>query len=191
MRHRKKKLQLNRFTSWRKSTVIALARSLFLNQRIFTTKHKAKAAQSLAEKLISMAKSNTLVARRRAYQILSDHALVAELFKEIGPRFTKRTSGYTRILPWGKRRGDDAEIVILELTEQKKEKKAPKREKAKEETKEAAKEVTHETKEKPVEPTVAPKPKLATEERPPAVKKPTKKFLGGLRGIFKKERDSL
>lgn len=160
-----------------------------LQQRILTTKHKAKAAQSLVENLISMAKSNTLAARRRAFQVLSDHALVSVLFKDIGPRFVKRTGGYTRILPWGKRRGDDAEMVYFELTEQKKEKKAPKREAAKEGAKDAPSQ-SHETRERPVEPTAAPKQKLATEEKPPASKKPTKKFLGGLRGIFKK-RDSL
>lgn len=186
---------MNRFTSWHKATLNSIVRSLLLEQRIFTTKGKAKAAQALAEQMITLAKDNTLAARRQAFKVLCDHGMVSRLFKEIGPRFAKRTGGYTRIMPWGRRRGDDAEIVIFELTEQKKEKKAPKREKAKEAAKEPVKETEQGTQPqeatKPAEQHFVPKQRTATEEKPPATKKPTKKFLGGLRGIFKKERDSL
>ena len=195
MRHHKQRHQLNRFTSWHKATLKSIVRSLLVQQRIFTTKGKAKASQPLAEQMITLAKDNTLAARRQAFKVLCDHNMVSLLFKEIGPRFTKRTGGYTRIMPWGRRRGDDAEIVIFELTEQKKEKKTPKKEKAKEAAKEPVKEIeqgTHpETTERAAEQHFVPKHKTATEEKPPAIKKPTKKFLGGLRGIFKKERDSL
>jgi large subunit ribosomal protein L17 len=195
MRHQKQRHQLNRFTSWHKATLKSIVRSLLIQQRIFTTKGKAKAAQPLAEQMITLAKDDTLAARRQAFKVLCDHSMVSLLFKEIGPRFAKRTGGYTRIMPWGRRRGDDAEVVIFELTEQKKEKKAPKREKAKEASKEPAKETAQGTEpqvsEKPAEQHFIPKQKTATEEKPPSTKKPTKKFLGGLRGIFKKERDSL
>lgn len=195
MRHHKQRHQLNRFTSWHKATLKSIVRSLLIQQRIFTTKGKAKAAQPLAEQMITLAKDDTLAARREAFKVLCDHSMVSLLFKEIGPRFAKRTGGYTRVMPWGKRRGDDAEIVIFELTEQKKEKKAPKREKAKDALKEPTHDAAHvidtEAAEKPAEQHFTPKQKTATEEKPPSTKKPTKKFLGGLRGIFKKERDSL
>jgi large subunit ribosomal protein L17 len=196
MRHHIQRHQLNRFTSWHKATLRDIVRSLLIQQRIFTTKGKARAAQPLAEQMITLAKDNTLAARRDAFKVLCDHTMVSLLFKEIGPRFAKRTGGYTRIMPWGRRRGDDAEIVIFELTEQKKEKKAPKKEKAaKEEAKGPIKETSHaeeaRAEEKPEEQHFVPKHKTATEEKVPSTKKPTKKFLGGLRGIFKKERDSL
>jgi large subunit ribosomal protein L17 len=194
MRHKKSKYQLNRFTSWRSATLTSLARSIILHQSIKTTKIKAKAIRSLADKLISLAKKNTLSARRAAFQILKDHSLVSLLFKEIGPRFANRTGGYTRILTLGKRRGDNAEIVILELTEIKKKEKP----KSKKESK------THEKKSEKIEKDTrhdieytqspqeeTPKTDDAVQEKPPATQKPTKKFLGGLRNIFKKERDSL
>lgn len=188
MRHRKKRLQLNRFTSWRKATLISLTKNLLIQQSIKTTLHKAKAAKPLIEKIISLAKLNTLVAKREAFRILGDHKLVALVFNEIGPRFSKNQGGYTRIINLNRRRGDDALVVILELTEiKKKEAKRPKKGK---ETKPAEEKKTEITKEKPVE---QKKPEVATavKEKPPITKKPTKNFLGGLRNIFKKERDSL
>ena len=117
MRHKKQRNLLNRFTSWRKSTLYSLARSLLIHQRIRTTLHRAKAVRPLAEKLISLAKLNTLAAKRQAAKILNDHQLVSMLFSDIGPRFAKRQSGYTRIINLGVRRGDDAKLVIFELTE--------------------------------------------------------------------------
>jgi large subunit ribosomal protein L17 len=173
MRHRKQKFQLNRFSAWRKSTVINLAKSLIIKQRIITTKLKAKIAARLTEKLITLAKKGTLTASRKAYEIIGDHQLTKLLFKKIAPLFNQRNSGYTRILPLGLRRGDNAQMVILELTQQREKIKKVKKEK-KEEPREKA------------EPKVDVK-----EERPPAVKKPSKRFLRGLRSIFKKERDAL
>lgn len=173
MRHRKRRLQLNRFTSWRKSTVISLVKNLLIKQQIFTTRQKAKAASRLAEKLISLAKKGSLFARRQAYKIIGDHKLVSFLFKQIAPRFHQRNSGFTRIVPFGRRRGDDAQMVILELTERK----------------EKVKRIKKEAKEKPEE-KAKPKPTVS-EEKPPIVKKPRKRFLGGLKKIFKKERDAL
>jgi large subunit ribosomal protein L17 len=171
MRHRKKKLRLNRFTSWRRATVISLARNLLLKERIFTTAAKARAAQPLAERLITLGKQNSLIARRQAYRIIGDHSLVSLLFKEIAPRFNNRIGGYTRKIFWGRRRGDNAKIVVLELTEMKKREKRPKREKSQEEK------MPHE--------------KITTPQKPPLASRPSKKIFGGLRGIFKKERDSL
>ncbi len=188
MRHRVKRHQLNRFTSWRRSTLNSIARNLLIHQRIRTTLNKAKAARPVIEKLISLAKSNTLAAKRDAFKILKDHKLVSYLFGEIGPRFSKRQSGFIRILNLGERRGDNAAQVILELTEIKEVKKRlPK--KAKVEIQEEEKPV------KPAEEKKAEEKKpaagVAVKEKPPITMKPTKKFLGGLSNIFKKERDSL
>src|SRR5205085_8609000 len=69
------------------------------------------------EKLITLGKKDTLAARRRAFAILCDHTLVSSLFKETAPRFKSRLGGYTRIIPFNKRIGDNAEMVFLELTE--------------------------------------------------------------------------
>ena len=188
MRHAKKRLQLNRFTSWHDATLKSLARSIVIHQSIKTTLHKAKAARSVVENLISLAKANTLAAKRQAFKILGDHKLVSLLFNEIGPRFAKRQSGFTRIINLAKRRGDNAQVVIFELTEIKKKEIIKKPKKEKEEapveggTIEAGAE---EVKEKPV------KEKPAEEKKHPVSQKPTKKFLGGLKNIFKKERDSL
>lgn len=179
MRHRKSKHQLNRFTSWRKATLKSLARNILKDQSIKTTLSKAKAARPVVERLITLSKSSTLAAKREAFAVLGEHKLVSLLFTEIGPRFAGRTGGYTRILGLGSRRGDNAPMAILELSEiKKKERKKHLKEKVKEP------EVTAAPEEAPKTPTVV-------KEKPPVTKKPSKKFLGGLRSIFKKERDSL
>ncbi|MEW6101355.1 MAG: 50S ribosomal protein L17 [Candidatus Omnitrophota bacterium] len=186
MRHSKKRLQLNRFTSWHDATLKSLARNVLLRQSIKTTLKKAKASKPLIDRLITLGKEDTLFARRQAFQTLGDHRLVSLLFKEIAPRFANRNSGFTRIMGFGYRRGDGSAMAILELTEiKKKEVKKPKKEKE-------AK--THEEErvqgeEKPS--AQKPEAQVAVKEKPPITKKPTKKFLGGLRKIFKKERDSL
>jgi len=189
MRHKKSKNRLNRFTSWRKSTLKSLARNLLIHQSIKTTLHKAKAVKPLVERLISLVKLNTLASKREVFKMLGDHELVARVFKEIRPRFTQTQGGYTRIISLGKRRGDNAEVVYLQLTEIVK--KEPKKHKKEKEEK------TEETldskvpKEKPIEEKKPEHGAVAVKEIPPITKKPTKNFLRGLRGIFKKERDSL
>lgn len=183
MRHTKKRLQLNRFTSWHKATLKSLARSLLIYQSIKTTRSKAFAVKPLVEKLITLAKENSLTAKRRAYKVLCDHKLVSLLFSDIGPRFKNKNSGFVRIIGFGTRRGDGAELSILELTEiKKKEVKSPKKEHAKEPSKTETK------------PSSEVKPRTETavkEERHPETKKQSKKFLGGIRKIFRKERESL
>lgn len=189
MRHKKKRLQFNRFTSWRVATLKSIVRSLFIYQSIKTTRAKALAAKSLTDRLITLAKENTLSAKRRAFRILGDHRLVSELFNNIGPRFNNRKSGFTRVLNLAARRGDNAALALLELTEiKKKELKRPQKQK---ETKEEG--INPElTKEKPSLEEKKPKAEAKAPEKPPVVKKiAPKKFLGGLRNIFKKERDSL
>ncbi|MBM3254962.1 MAG: 50S ribosomal protein L17 [Candidatus Omnitrophica bacterium] len=198
MRHTRKRLQLGRFGAWRKATLKGLARSLFIYQSIRTTKARAMAVKPLVDQLISLAKENTLAARRRSFKILQDHRLVSMLFSDIGPRFDKRKGGYTRVLNLGPRRGDSASMAILELVEiKKKERRHPKKAlkgaqpEAVDKRPEPAKEATEPIKEKPAQEKKA-EVKTKEREKPPIQKKePTKKFLGGLRSIFKKERDSL
>jgi len=192
MRHRKARLQLNRFTSWRKATLISLARALIVHQKIKTTSAKAKAVKPFVEKLISLGKKNSLSAKRQAFKILGDHRLVSLLFKDIAVRFGNRAGGYTRILKLGWRRGDNAQLVILALTEIKEKKlRKPKVEAEKKEP-EKNPEILKEgpIKGQPAE-EKKPKTEIWVKEKPPITKKPTKKFLGGLRGIFKRERDFL
>jgi large subunit ribosomal protein L17 len=189
MRHKKRRLKLGRVTSWQKATISSLVKNLITYESMRTTLHRAKAVRPLAEKLVSLAKANTLSGKREAFSILGDHKLVSNLFNEIGPRFSKRAGGFTRIISLGKRRGDDAKVVIFELTELKpKVKKVKKAKEVKEkDIDEAAQVATEEVQEEK-------KPEVRegiAKEKHPVSKKPSKKFLGGIRSIFKKERDSL
>lgn len=189
MRHRKAKFQLNLFSSLRKATLVSLTKNLFIHQSIKTTKTKALAVQPQVDKLITLAKHNTLTAKRQAFTILGDHKLVSLLFGDIGPRFTNRVGGYTRILNLDRRRGDNAKLAILELTEiKKKEKKLPKKEKEIKPEEKKKPEITEE--QKPFEEKKS-KTEIAVREKPPITKKPAKKFLEGIRSIFKKGRDAL
>jgi len=197
MRHAKKRLQLSRFTSWHDATIKSLVKNVIFCQSIKTTLHRAKASRQLVEKLVTLAKANTLFARRQAQKVLGEHKLVNILFNEIGPRFAKRNSGFTRIISLGSRRGDNAEMVIFELTEiKKKEIKKIKQDKthrlAASDDKRAASvvDVEGQAKEKTVE-EVKLTPAPAIKERPAKGKKPQTKFLGGIRSIFKKKSDSL
>jgi len=121
-------------TSHRKAFLRSVVTSLLKYQRITTGTARAKEARRLAERLITLAKDDTVAARRSAYAVLCDRDLVGKLFKEITPLFRNRSSGYTRIIPVGFRRGDGAELCVLELTEKKVVEKLPKKKKkAKEE----------------------------------------------------------
>jgi len=98
-----------------------MAKSVFLQERICTTVAKAKEARKLIEKLITLGKKDTLAARRRAFAILCDHKEVSQLFSQLAPRFKSRTGGYTRIIPYKQRSGDNAKLAFLELTEKSRE----------------------------------------------------------------------
>ena len=117
MRHKIAGNRLSRNRSLRKATLRDLAKATLIDQRICTTRAKAKEARRLVEKLITLGKKDTLAARRSAFAILCDHSLVSSLFKETAPRFKNRLGGYTRIIPFENRMGDNAEMVFLELTE--------------------------------------------------------------------------
>ena len=193
MRHAKKRLQLSRFTSWHDATIRSLAKNMVICQSIKTTLTRAKASKQLIEKLVTWGKKNTLFARRQAQKVLGEHKLVNLLFNEIAPRFAKRNSGFTRIIGLGKRRGDNAEMVIFEFTELKiKEAKKPKPavKLTKEVKPQAAVEDAEAIEKKPL-PEQKKEPKIAIKDNPIDQKKPQKKFMGGLRTIFKKKSDSL
>ena len=124
MRHKIAGYKLNRNKDQRKALRKILVKQLFENDRIKTTKTKAKAIRSDAEKLITLAKNSInateiekVNARRLAASRLADPDVVKKLFDEIGPRFEARNGGYTRMLKLGPRTGDASEKVILELVE--------------------------------------------------------------------------
>lgn len=117
MRHRIAGNTLNRQTAHRKATVRDLAKATLIQKRICTTKAKAKEGRKMVDKLITLGKKGTLADKRRAFAILCDHKLVSDLFNNTAPRFKERNGGYTRIIPYTNRRGDNAELVFLELTE--------------------------------------------------------------------------
>ena len=94
-----------------------LAKALLIHGKIRTTEIKAKELRRVVEPLITLAKRNDLHARRQAYRVLNDHALVKRLFDEIGPVFAGIPGGYTRILKMAMpRKGDNAPMAIIELT---------------------------------------------------------------------------
>jgi large subunit ribosomal protein L17 len=89
--------------------------SLIDKERIITTLPKAKELRPQIEKLITLGRNDSVHARRQAGRIIADDTLVAKLFGTLGPRFAERPGGYTRIIKLGARRGDAAEMAILEL----------------------------------------------------------------------------
>ncbi len=117
MRHNVKGRKLNRTPAHRKMLYRNLVTSLFKHERIQTTVPKAKEARIVAEKLITKAKKGDLHSRRLAARKVNEPAILQKLFAEIGPRYADRSGGYTRIMRMGPRKGDNAEIAILELVD--------------------------------------------------------------------------
>jgi large subunit ribosomal protein L17 len=115
MRHRVSGRRLGRTTSHRKATMKNLALALFERNAIVTTLAKGKELRGFAEPLITLAKTDSVANRRRAFAALRDNAAVRKLFTELGPAFLDRPGGYTRILRVGPRQGDGAETVRVEL----------------------------------------------------------------------------
>jgi large subunit ribosomal protein L17 len=116
MRHQKTKKKLSRDSAHRKSLLMNLSKELIEHERIKTTEAKAKAVKPEIEKLITLAKKDTLHARRQALSTLSqDKFAVHKLFVDVAPRYAERPGGYTRILKIGQRAGDATEMVFLEL----------------------------------------------------------------------------
>ena len=115
MRHRKKGRQLSRTRSHRAATLRNLATALFRHERIETTTAKAKELRPYAERLITLARRGDVHARRLAGQKIQDRVVLGKLFDDIAPRYTERPGGYTRILKLGNRKGDAAEMSLIEL----------------------------------------------------------------------------
>ncbi len=117
MKHRISGKKLSRNSSQRKALFKGLINSLVMNGEIKTTETKAKAITRLVDKLITKAKKGTLNSRRLIWAFLQDKKVVNKIVDEVAPLFAKRSGGFSKITPIGKRRGDDAMMVKLELVE--------------------------------------------------------------------------
>ena len=117
MRHQRQTKRFNRNPKERQAMLENIVGSLMRYQVIQTTVQKAKAAQRLAEHVITLGKKDSLASRRQVFSYLQDHGLTSKIFKEVAPRFKNRAGGYTRILRLQRRKGDGADMAILELTE--------------------------------------------------------------------------
>jgi large subunit ribosomal protein L17 len=196
MRHKKLNKKFDRNKPERDSMMNNLVRGLFISQSITTTTAKAKEARRFAEKLITAAKKDDLHSRRRVFSVLRDETLVGKLFKEIAPLFKDRKGGYTRIIHLGMRKGDNAGLSVLELTEKKvlAPKAKPKKEKPAEtkpaaHEKPVAKETAPHAAEKPKEVThekhIPPKKEEKEIHKTPTHKTPAGGFVGTLRKFFR------
>ena len=128
MRHRVKGKLLNRDTDHRKALRLALTSALIRHERIQTTRAKAEFVRDHVEKLVTKAKQGLVLAEDKpergvharrivASRLNNDRELVGKLFDTIAPRYKERPGGYTRILKLGPRKGDAAEMVLLELVD--------------------------------------------------------------------------
>jgi large subunit ribosomal protein L17 len=143
MRHLVANKKLGRNSSQRKALLRSLVTSFLEKERIKTTLARARATRPLAEKMITLSKTNSLHARRRALKFIYKEDVVKKLFEEIGPRFSERPGGYTRIVKVGPRVGDGSEMAVLEMIGselKKKDKKKSLKEKTKDKAKEKIKE---------------------------------------------------
>ena len=117
MRHLKGGFKLRRKPDHRKSLLRNLAASLIEKNRIETTLAKAKAVKPIVERMITLGKSGTLASKRNALAYLYKRKTVQILFDEVAPRFMDRMGGYTRIIKTDFRKGDGAEMAILEFSD--------------------------------------------------------------------------
>ena len=115
MRHGVGQKKLGRTSAHRKAMMRNLATSFFQHGKFETTFEKAKALRPVAEKLITLARTDCLNSRRKALSYLMDKSVVHKLFVEIAPRYKTRPGGYTRILKLGVRVGDAADMALIEL----------------------------------------------------------------------------
>ena len=110
-----KNRKLGRTSDQRKAMLRAMVTYLLENGQIKTTLTRAKEGAPVAEKMITLAKDNTLVSYRQALGFITKEDVANKLFKEIGPKYADRNGGYTRIVRIGPRRGDAAEMAIIQL----------------------------------------------------------------------------
>jgi len=117
MKHGIKGRKLNRNSAHRKALMRNLSLAFLKHEMIKTTLPKAKELRPFVEKVITLAKTDSLANRRLAISILGDQEIADRLFKEIGPRVSARNGGYTRIMKFGFRTGDKAPMAIIELVD--------------------------------------------------------------------------
>ena len=117
MRHRHGLRKLNRTSSHRLAMLRNMSNSLLKHELIKTTLPKAKELRRVIEPLITLGKEPTLANKRLAFNRLRDREMVVKLFSEIGPRYQARNGGYTRILKFGFRVGDNAPMALMELVD--------------------------------------------------------------------------
>jgi large subunit ribosomal protein L17 len=117
MRHRVKGRKLKRTASHRKATLIALATSLLKHKKITTTVAKAKELRGFVEPLITKAKTDSVASRRYVSDKIKDREVVKDLFGDIITKVGERKGGYTRVVLRGQRKGDGAELAIIELVD--------------------------------------------------------------------------
>ncbi len=113
MRHAKRSQRLSHPTEQKEALVGSLVRGLILHGQIQTTLARAREAQRLADRLVSLGKEGSIHARRRAFRILQDRTLVSQLFTDIAPRYGDVPGGYTRVMRLSFRRGDGAQKAVL------------------------------------------------------------------------------
>src|SRR5215469_17933115 len=133
MRHNRSGYKLKRDLGARKALLKGLVTSVIEHERVVTTVPKAKAVKPLVERMITLAKRDTLHARRQAAAFLETPAAVQKLFDKLGTRFGQRNGGYTRVVRLGWRKGDGAEQAMLELVGSELVKRAAERAKRREE----------------------------------------------------------
>jgi large subunit ribosomal protein L17 len=116
MRHLNSGRKLNRNASHRKALFRNLVLSLVRHGRIVTTDAKAKELRRFADKMVTLGKQGDLAARRMAFAFMQSRDAVKKLFDEIAPQFKERPGGYTRVIKFERRRGDAAELSVIEFT---------------------------------------------------------------------------
>ena len=107
--------KLGRTTDHRKAMLRAMVTYLLENGKIETTVTRAKEVRSMAEKIITIGKNDSLHTKRQVYSFITKETVAKKVFDEISPKYKERNGGYTRIIKVGPRRGDAAEMAIIEL----------------------------------------------------------------------------
>lgn len=175
MRHNRVAKRFSRTSSHLRGMLANMTNDLLVHERIRTTTPKAKLLRRYVERMITLGKKGTLAARRRAFAFMRNKAAVTKLFAEIGPRFTERNGGYTRVLKVGKRPGDNAPMSIIELVGKPEAETPAPAKKTKKKAKPAAKAKTTAKAKSEAKAKSAAKEKAAAKEDKPTAKKPAAK----------------
>ena len=117
MRHHRNTNHLSRNAPHARSLLRNVCSSVLIHQQVTTTLANAKAARRLVDRVITLGKAGDLNSRRRVLSLLANPVVTRRLFAEIAPLFSARRGGYTRVIRLGTRRGDGAQLAVLELTE--------------------------------------------------------------------------